>query len=48
MNNIMKIVKSLKKFGLWIKDVSETIQNDSKNKKVGFSAFIMYIRRLVY
>ena len=39
----MKIVKSLKKFGLWLKGVSETIQNDSKKQKGGFlSVYYVY------
>ena len=43
MNDIMKIVKSLKESGLLIKGVSKTIKNEAKNKKVDFSA-IRYIR----
>ena len=34
----MKIVKSLGDADLLIKDVSETIKNEAKNKKVDFSA----------
>ena len=34
LNNIIKIVKSLEVAGLLIKGVSETIQNEAKNKKV--------------
>ena len=30
MNDIMKIVKSLEKFGLLIKGVSKTIKNEAK------------------
>ena len=30
MNDIMKIVKSLQKFGLLIEDVIETFQNEEK------------------
>ena len=37
MNVIMKISKSLKEAGLLVKDFSETIENESKNK-VDFSA----------
>ena len=37
MNDIMKIVKSLEESDLLIKDFSETIQNEAKNKKEGFS-----------
>ena len=35
MNDIMKIVKSLKKSGLLIKGVSETIKNEIKEQKDG-------------
>ena len=38
MNNLMKIVKSLKEAGLFTKDVNKTFQNEPKNKKVDFSA----------
>ena len=36
MNDIMKIVKSLEESGLFIKAVSETIKNETKEKKGGF------------
>ena len=36
MNNVMKIVKSLKESGLLIKSVSETIKNEAKEQKGGF------------
>ena len=36
MKNIIEIVKSLKDSGLWLKGVSETIQNESKEQKGGF------------
>ena len=35
-NDIMKILKSLEEYGLLIKGVSETIQNDAKKQKRGF------------
>ena len=38
MEDIMKIVKFLEDVVLPIKDVSETIQNAEKNKKVDFLA----------
>ena len=38
MDDIMKIVKYLEDAGLLIKVVSKTIQNETKNKKVDFSA----------
>ena len=37
MNDIMKLVKSLEESGLLIKGVSETIKNEAKEKKEGFS-----------
>ena len=36
MDNIIKIVKSFKESGLLIKDVSETIKNETKEQKVCF------------
>ena len=36
MNDIMKIVKSLEEFGLLIKGVSKTTQNEEKEQKGGF------------
>ena len=33
MNDIMKMVKSLKKSGLLIKGVSQAIKNEAKNKE---------------
>ena len=36
MNNIMKIVKSLKNSGLLIKGVGETIKNESKEQNGRF------------
>ena len=36
MNDIMKIVKPLEKFGLLIKWVNETIKNEPKEVKGGF------------
>ena len=37
MDDIMKAIKSLKKSGLLIKNVSKTIQNEAKEKNVDFS-----------
>ena len=37
INDIMKIVNSLEESGLLIKGVSETIKNETKNKKENFS-----------
>ena len=37
MDDIMKIVRSLGITGLLTKGVSETIQNEAKNKKLDFS-----------
>ena len=36
MDDIMKIVKSLEESGLLIKDVSDTIKNEPKNKNLDF------------
>ena len=36
LNDIMKIVKSLEEFGLLIKGVTKTIQNEKKNKTEDF------------
>ena len=44
MEDIIKIVKSLKDSGLLIKGVSETIQNEIKEEKGGFLSIIRYIR----
>ena len=41
MENIMKIVKSLKDFGLLIKGVSKTIQNKAKEQKCGFVGMLL-------
>ena len=37
INNIVKIIKSLKESGLLVKGVSEIIQNEAKVKKEYFS-----------
>ena len=36
INNIVKIIKSLKESGLLVKGVSEIIQNEAKEKKIIF------------
>ena len=41
MEDIMKIVKSLKDFGLLIKGVSKTIQNKAKEQKCGFVGMLL-------
>ena len=41
MNDIMKIVKSLKESSFLIKDVSETIQNEVKEQKGGFLSMLL-------
>ena len=41
MNNIIKIVKSLGKSGLFINGVSETIQRESKNNREGFLGMLL-------
>ena len=50
MNDIMKIVKSLEKSGLLIKDIYETIKNEAKKQKGGFlnillQPFTKYLRQ---
>ena len=37
----MKIIKSLEESGLLIKDVSETIKNEAKEQKGGFSSRLL-------
>ena len=39
MDDIIKIVNSLKESRLLIKGVSETIKNEAKEKEVDFSAY---------
>ena len=41
MEDIMKIVKSLKDSGLLLKGVSETIQNEAKEQKGGFLSMLL-------
>ena len=41
MKDIMKIVKSLESSGLFIKGVSETIQNEAKEQKGGFISMLL-------
>ena len=41
MNSIMKIVKYLEESSLLIKGVSETIQNEANEQKVGFLSIIL-------
>ena len=36
MNDIMKIIKYLEEFGFLTKDVSETIENEARDQRVGF------------
>ena len=43
MGDIMKIVKSLQESALLIKDVSETIKNESKYQKGGFLGMLLGI-----
>ena len=37
MDDIMKIIKSPKEFGLLVKDVSGTIKNEAKKQRAGSS-----------
>ena len=41
MNDIMRIIKSLKESGLSIKRVSETIKNEAKEQKDGFLSMLL-------
>ena len=41
MNDVMKIVKSVQKFGLFIKGVSETIKNETKEQKGGLVSMFL-------
>ena len=41
INEIMKILKSLEKFSLWIKRVSETIKNKAKGQKCDFLSMLL-------
>ena len=41
MNDIMKIIESLKESGLLIKDVKETIKNEAKEQKGGFIIMLL-------
>ena len=41
MNDIIKIVKSLKDSGLLVKSVSETIKNEAKEQKGGFLRMLL-------
>ena len=41
MDDIMKMVKSLEKFGLLIKRVSKTIKNDAKEQNRGFFSMLL-------
>ena len=45
MNNIVKIVKSLKWSGLLIRNVSETNQNVAKKQTRGFPSILLGIRK---
>ena len=46
MNDIMKIVNTLEEYGLLIKDVSETIKNEAKEKKGGFISMLVILGTL--
>ena len=41
MRGIIKIVKSLEDFGLLLKGVSETVQNDAKEQNGGFLSMLL-------
>ena len=40
-NDIIKIVNSFEKFGLFIKSISETIKNKPKEQKGGFLGMLL-------
>ena len=56
MDDILKIVKSLQDSGVLLKGVSETIQNEAKERKGGFlrmllgtlSASLRFIKRFIW
>ena len=41
MKDIMKIIKSLEESGLLIKGITETIKNETKDKKGGFLLMLL-------
>ena len=41
MNDIIKIIKSPKEPGLLMRDVSETIKNEAKERKGGFLSMLL-------
>ena len=41
MEGIIKIIKSLEDFGLLLKGVTETVQNEVKEQKVGFLSMLL-------
>ena len=41
INDIIKIVKSLEDFGLLLKGVAETVQNEVKEQKGGFLSILL-------
>ena len=41
MDDILKIVKSLEEFGVLLKGVTETIQNEAKQQKGGFLSMLL-------
>ena len=41
MDDILKIVKSLEEFGVLLKGVTETIQNEAKQQRGGFLSMLL-------
>ena len=41
MENIIKVIRSLEASGLSLKGVSESIQNEAKEQKGGFSQYVV-------
>ena len=44
MNDIMKIVQALEDSNILLKEVTETIENETKNQKGGFLSMLLYFR----
>ena len=44
MNGIMKIVQALEDSNILLKEVTETIKNETKNQKGGFLSMLLYFR----
>ena len=47
MEDILKIIKSLKNSGVLLKGVSETIQNEAKEQRGGFLSMLLVLQELL-